>query len=214
MRTASWGNWDGAEDVTQGAFVLLWANRDRWREGSSAALLYRIARNAALDVLKSPRHAAGSDALEGLVAQGTPEGVIGEGRLHVFLDVFNLYNRRNLRSFDYKVDLPGGRVISNVGETLLPLLPSFGFTWEFWRIGRWPFGQSGAFDGKVYTGHHSYHGVLTEGSFDYGSASGRPAGRPLHRCAFSSSRALGRWRRCGCHRAGSSLARHDPRRSG
>ena len=56
---------------------------------------------------------------------------VGRGRLNVFLDVFNLYNRRNLRSFDYKVDLPGGRVIANPGETLLPLVPSFGLTWEF-----------------------------------------------------------------------------------
>ncbi len=65
------GDWDGAEDVTQEAYVRLWANRNRWTEGSSAALLYRITRNAALDVVKSPRHAAGSDMLEGLVAEGT-----------------------------------------------------------------------------------------------------------------------------------------------
>ena len=56
---------------------------------------------------------------------------LGQSRLHLFLHVFNLYNRWNLRSFDYKVDLPVGRVIPNVGDTLLPLLPSFGFTWEF-----------------------------------------------------------------------------------
>ena len=56
---------------------------------------------------------------------------VGDGRLSVFLDVFNLYNRKNLRSFDYKVRLPEGTVIANTGETLLPLLPSFGFTWEF-----------------------------------------------------------------------------------
>ena len=56
---------------------------------------------------------------------------VGRGQLRVFLDVFNLYNRQNLRSYDYKVDLPAGTVIPNTGETLLPLLPSFGFTWEF-----------------------------------------------------------------------------------
>lgn len=42
-----------------------------------------------------------------------------------------LYNRENLRSYDYKVELPAGRVIPNIGETLLPILPSFGLTWEF-----------------------------------------------------------------------------------
>ncbi len=55
---------------------------------------------------------------------------VGSGTLSVFLDVFNLYNRENLRSFDYKVQLPSGTPIANVGETLLPILPSFGLTWE------------------------------------------------------------------------------------
>ncbi len=75
---------------------------------------------------------------------------IGQGRLSVFLDVFNLYNRQNVRSFNYKVSLPEGTVIAETGETLLPLLPSFGFTWssdaltlrvrlhtqEWWTAGR------------------------------------------------------------------------------
>ena len=52
------GSWDTAEDVAQDAFVRLWARREKWSEGSPGALLHRIARNAALDVLKSPRHAA------------------------------------------------------------------------------------------------------------------------------------------------------------
>ena len=56
---------------------------------------------------------------------------VGNGTLSAFLDVFNLYDRENLRSYDYKVELPSGKVIQNVGETLLPILPSFGLTWEF-----------------------------------------------------------------------------------
>ena len=56
---------------------------------------------------------------------------VGSGTLSAFLDVFNLYNRENLRSYNYQVDLPSGTVIQNVGETLLPILPSFGLTWEF-----------------------------------------------------------------------------------
>ena len=56
---------------------------------------------------------------------------VGGGTLSAFLDVFNLYNRENLRSFNYRVELPSGRVIPNIGETLLPILPSFGLTWEF-----------------------------------------------------------------------------------
>ena len=67
------GDWDGAEDVTQGAYVRLWANRDRWTAESSAALLYRITRNAVLDVLKSRSHAARADVLDTLAASDTPE---------------------------------------------------------------------------------------------------------------------------------------------
>ena len=56
---------------------------------------------------------------------------VGGGTLSAFLDIFNLYDRENMRSYDYRVELPSGRVIPNVGETLLPILPSFGLTWEF-----------------------------------------------------------------------------------
>ena len=52
---------------------------------------------------------------------------VGRGTLSAFLDVFNLYNRENLRSYDYSPDFPSGRA----GETLLPILPSFGLIWEF-----------------------------------------------------------------------------------
>ena len=56
---------------------------------------------------------------------------VGGGTLSAFLDVFNLYDRENLRSYNYRVELPSGNVIPNIGETLLPILPSFGLTWEF-----------------------------------------------------------------------------------
>ena len=56
---------------------------------------------------------------------------VGGGTLSAFLDIFNLYNRENLRSYAYAIDLPGGGVTPRPGETLLPILPSFGLTWEF-----------------------------------------------------------------------------------
>ncbi len=52
------GSWDKAEDVAQDAFVRVWEGRKKWSSGSLGALVHRIARNAALDVLKSPRYAA------------------------------------------------------------------------------------------------------------------------------------------------------------
>lgn len=67
------GSWDKAEDVAQDAFVRLWARRGKWSDGSSGALLHRIARNAALDVLKSPRHSASHEDPDTLTSEGAPD---------------------------------------------------------------------------------------------------------------------------------------------
>ena len=40
---------DAAQDAAQEAFVRLWENRERWRGPSARAVLFRIARNVALD---------------------------------------------------------------------------------------------------------------------------------------------------------------------
>jgi RNA polymerase sigma-70 factor (ECF subfamily) len=39
-----------AEDAAQEAFVRLWEHRDRWETGSARALVFRIGRNAAMDL--------------------------------------------------------------------------------------------------------------------------------------------------------------------
>jgi len=58
---------------------------------------------------------------------------LNNGKLDVYLDLFNAYNQENLRSFNY-----GTRVVGNdfkymrwPDEGLLPILPSIGFRWEF-----------------------------------------------------------------------------------
>lgn len=58
---------------------------------------------------------------------------LGRGRLQTFLDLFNVYNRTNLRSYDYRLrGQPGQLRVERVaGEELLPLLPSIGVRWEF-----------------------------------------------------------------------------------
>jgi len=58
----------------------------------------------------------------------------GAGRIAVYLDVFNLYNRRNLRAFGYDrgFKVNGQQLADDLdGEGLLPLLPAFGLRWEF-----------------------------------------------------------------------------------
>ena len=58
---------------------------------------------------------------------------VGRGQLELFLDVFNVYNRVNLRGFAYDL-VPAGRswISRRVpGEELLPRLPTLGFRWVF-----------------------------------------------------------------------------------
>ncbi len=58
---------------------------------------------------------------------------VGNGVLQAYLDVFNLYNRANLRSYGYYAQVEQGQVrtIRGDGEELLPILPTIGFRWEF-----------------------------------------------------------------------------------
>ena len=67
------GSWDKAEDAAQDAFVRLWARRKKWAVGSPGALVHRIARNMALDVLKSPRHAARREDPDTLASEDAPD---------------------------------------------------------------------------------------------------------------------------------------------
>ena len=58
---------------------------------------------------------------------------VGRGVLQAYLDVFNVYNRRNLRSYGFwpRVDNGQVRTVREDGEELLPILPTIGFRWEF-----------------------------------------------------------------------------------
>ena len=67
------GSWDKAEDVAQDAFVRVWEGRKKWSSGSLGALVHRIARNAALDVLKSPRYAARHKDPDTLASRDMPD---------------------------------------------------------------------------------------------------------------------------------------------
>ena len=54
---------------------------------------------------------------------------VGAGRITTYLDVFNLYNRRNLRTYGYQRN--DQLVSRSPGTSLLPILPSMGLRWEF-----------------------------------------------------------------------------------
>ena len=56
------------------------------------------------------------------------------GRISTFFEIRNLYNRQNIREYKYEyVGYQNGQhVAKRTGvETLLPMLPSFGISWEF-----------------------------------------------------------------------------------
>jgi RNA polymerase sigma-70 factor (ECF subfamily) len=46
---------DQAKDAAQMAFVRIWAGRDGWKPGSARGLLFRLGRNAALDMIRKER---------------------------------------------------------------------------------------------------------------------------------------------------------------
>jgi hypothetical protein len=57
-----------------------------------------------------------------------------DSRIELFLDIFNVLNERNLRSYQYDPDylhLFGGRTLRTPGDELLPILPTLGFRWVF-----------------------------------------------------------------------------------
>ncbi len=58
---------------------------------------------------------------------------LGRGILQAYIDLFNVYNHTNLRSYAYWSRYDDGRLVTGreSGEELLPLLPSLGFRWEF-----------------------------------------------------------------------------------
>jgi hypothetical protein len=56
------------------------------------------------------------------------------GRISTFFEIRNFYNRQNVREYKYEYDgyQDGEHVAKRTGvETLLPILPSFGVSWEF-----------------------------------------------------------------------------------
>ncbi len=58
---------------------------------------------------------------------------VGRSVLQAYFDIFNIYNRTNLRGYRYSVRVDDGQmtVWRHNGEELLPMLPSLGFRYEF-----------------------------------------------------------------------------------
>ena len=58
---------------------------------------------------------------------------IEDGRLSLFVEVRNLYNRFNVRLYEYNLHvLPTGELkVMRQPDNWLPILPSIGISWDF-----------------------------------------------------------------------------------
>ena len=58
---------------------------------------------------------------------------VGGGRLTAYVDVYNLYDRENPKSYDYLIRGIAGRQVLTMREynTMIGILPSIGLRWEF-----------------------------------------------------------------------------------
>ncbi len=70
------GDATSAEDLVQGVFLKLWSSPEAFREGNFGAWIARVARNAALDVLRSKAVRAVDEMPADLAVEGTIDDVV------------------------------------------------------------------------------------------------------------------------------------------
>jgi len=85
------------------------------------------------ELVYGPRHASRLPAYHRFDVRANRYFDVGKGRLAVFLEVINLYNHTNVRTYEYDLDVqPNGQFVSTRrAEKWLPRLPSLGISWEF-----------------------------------------------------------------------------------
>jgi outer membrane receptor for ferrienterochelin and colicin len=79
------------------------------------------------------RHGARLPAYHRFDVRANRYFAVGKGQLAVFLEIINLYNRTNVRAYEYNLDvMPNGQAVSSRDVLKwLPRLPSIGISWEF-----------------------------------------------------------------------------------
>jgi len=85
------------------------------------------------ELIYEPRNGARLPAYHRFDVRANRYFNVGKGQLAVFVEVINLYNRANVRSYVYDLDLqPNGQfVATRNAEKWFPRLPSIGISWEF-----------------------------------------------------------------------------------
>jgi TonB dependent receptor/CarboxypepD_reg-like domain/TonB-dependent Receptor Plug Domain len=103
----------------------------RFRYGSNTPLIgYYYRESTGLSFLGDERNSTRLPTYSRLDLRANRTFQVSQGRLTLFLEVVNLYNRRNLRAHSAFVD-PYTLLVYGVTEKLFPIIPSVGMTFEF-----------------------------------------------------------------------------------
>jgi hypothetical protein len=103
----------------------------RFRYGSNTPLVgYYYRESTGLDFLGDARNATRLPTYSRLDFRANRTFHVPQGRVTLFVEVINIYNRRNLRAHSAYVD-PYTLVVDGVTEKLFPIIPSVGMTVEF-----------------------------------------------------------------------------------
>jgi outer membrane receptor for ferrienterochelin and colicin len=103
----------------------------RFRYGSNTPLIgYYYKESTGLYFLGDERNTTRLPTYSRLDLRANRMFQVAQGRLTLFVEVVNLYNRRNLRAHSSFVD-PFTLLVDGVTEKLFPIIPSVGMTLEF-----------------------------------------------------------------------------------
>jgi hypothetical protein len=111
-----------------------WQYHSGWPYTNAAYIEIKLPDNTSFyQLVYGPRNAERFPAYHRLDVRANRYFNLGKGRLAVFLEVVNLYNRANVRAYEYYLSRSPNRQITVVKEAQkwLPRLPSIGVSWEF-----------------------------------------------------------------------------------
>jgi hypothetical protein len=102
----------------------------RFRVGSNVPLVGYLRQTADRYFLTSTRNALRLPSYSRLDVRATRTYAVADGRLSLFVEVINLYNRRNVRARSLRLNQRRMEAF-NVTEEMFPILPSVGIMVEF-----------------------------------------------------------------------------------
>ena len=113
-------------------FSWSWQYHTGWPITESTFTLDSVGGGTRLRRTFGPYNGARLPAYHRMDARVSRDIALRGGRLNIFIDVFNVYNRDNPQGYDYSVNVGNGLVsVRRSLEPMLPIMPSLGLMWEF-----------------------------------------------------------------------------------